>query len=147
MDEFLKEIKDEFLMVLYELSKLKMVGYIVTFIQGEDAFLLRLYLYKELNAKQLSKELGITKGRITALINSLKRKNYIITRKNEHDKRSTLISLSEKGKIYLEEKLEKSDKYFENVFEVLGVNEASNLLNTIKNLLAKVRDVADEKNG
>jgi len=141
MDQKLKAIKDEFLLNLYEISKLKMVSYIATFIQGEDAFLLRLYLNKELTAKSLSEELKITKGRVTALITSLKKKNYINTIINKKDKRSILISLSEEGKRYLEEKLIKSEKYFEEVFEKLGLEEANNLLKMMQNLLEIAKGV------
>lgn|SRR5690554_96432 len=142
MDLKLKEIKDEFLLQLYEISKLKMVGYIASFIQGEDAFLLRLYLNNEMNPKQLAEELNITKGRVTALINSLKRKNYINISPNNLDKRSIIISLNDNGKNYLEEKLDVSNKYFDNVFTVLGEEDATNLLNTIKRVLIKIKEAS-----
>lgn len=138
MDKKLREIKDEFLMRLYDISKMKMVGYIATFIQGEDAFLLRLYMNKKMTAKELSDELGITKGRVTALINSLKKKNYIDTEINEVDRRSVIIKLTDTGKSYLETKLFTADEYFEKVFTILGLDDAKNLLDSINNLLIKI---------
>lgn len=140
MDNKLKDLKNEFLMYLYDISKISMVRYIADFIQGEDAFLLRLYLNGAMTPKALSEDLKVTKGRITALILTLKRKKYLMIRKNEEDKRSILIDLSLDGKKYLEEKLSKADRYFDKVFNLIGIKDAERLVLSLKNILSKVQE-------
>ena len=75
MNQELLIIKDEFLRYLYEISEMKMVHYIATFIQGEEALILRLVINGPMTPKELSDDLKITKGRVTAI---KKIKNKII---------------------------------------------------------------------
>lgn len=140
MNENLKTLKDEFLMYLYEISKMKMVGYIATFIQGEDALMLRLLMNGSMTPKELSEELKITKGRVTAILNKLKHKNYIETKENNNDKRSLIVDLSSQGKKDFQAKLNIADEYFNNVFTILGEEDGINLVAQIANLLNKVKE-------
>ena len=140
MDENIKKLKDEFLLYLYEISKIKMVSYITTFVQGEDALMLRLLMNGPMSPKDLSDELKITKGRVTAIINKLKHKNYIETKENKSDRRSIIVNLSEYGKQMFEIKLNIADEYFNQVFTVLGEEDAINLIEQIASLLNKVKE-------
>lgn len=58
-----------------------------------------------MSPKQLCEELYVTKGRISALVNSLSKREYIKLDINPEDRRSILIELSESGRHYLEKKL------------------------------------------
>lgn len=140
MNDELRKLKDEFLMYLYEISKIKMVSYIATFIQGEDALMLRLLMNGPMTPKELSEDLKITKGRVTAIINKLKYKNYIETKENEKDRRSLIVTLSENGREVFQNKLNIADEYFNNVFTVLGKEDAISLIEQISNLLIKVKE-------
>src|SRR5690554_2061681 len=141
MNDDLMKLKDEFLMYLYEISKIKMVGYIANFIQGEDALMIRLILKGQMTPKELSDDLKITKGRVTAIINKLKQKNYIVDKVNDIDRRSHIIELSEYGKKMMQERLNIADSYFYKVFSVLGYADSKNLVFQIKNLLDKVKEI------
>jgi len=138
LNEKLTKLKDEFLMCLYDISRIPMVQNFAGFIQGEDAFLLRLYLNGPMQPKQLSEELKVTKGRITALILSLKTKKFISISKNPDDKRSIVITLSYIGRSYLEEKFINIEKYFDEIFQLIGVKEVEVLVDLLKNILSKV---------
>ncbi|MCK9471842.1 MAG: MarR family transcriptional regulator [Bacilli bacterium] len=140
MNTELRKLKDEFLMYLYEISKMKMVGYIANFIQGEDALMLRLFLNGPMTPKELSEELKVTKGRVTAIINKLKNKKYVDVKTNDEDRRSVTINLSNLGREYFQGKLDIADNYFDNVFSVLGLDDSKNLVMQIENLLTKVKE-------
>lgn len=140
MSDKLTNLKDEFLMLLYKISKIKMVGYIAGFIQGEDALLLRLVLNKAMTPKELSENLKITKGRVTAIINILKKKGHIVTKTNEEDKRSIIVELSNSGEKYFMEKLGVADAYFTNLFDLLGFEDAKSLVFELQKLINKVEE-------
>ena len=140
MNERMKTLKDEFLMYLYEISKIKMVSYISTFIQGEDALMLRLFMNGYMTPKELSDELKITKGRVTAILYKLKNKNYIEIKENSDDKRSIIVDLTKQGRDDFETKLNIADEYFNNVFSILGEEDAINFIAQIANILNKVKE-------
>ena len=140
MNNDLKKLKDEFLMYLYEISKMKMVGYIANFIQGEDALMLRLFLNEQMTPKELSEELKITKGRVTAIVNKLKNKKYINILINENDRRSINIFLSDLGRKTFQTRLDVANEYFIDVFRILGIDDSKNLVYQIENLLKKVKE-------
>ncbi len=67
----MKALKDKFLMQLQTISKLNMMTYLTPFLYGEDALLLRLFLKEVTTPKSIAEVLNITKGRVTAMLNSL----------------------------------------------------------------------------
>lgn len=140
MNDQIRKLKDEFLMYLYEISKIEMVSYITTFVQGEDALMLRLLMNGPMTPKELSHELKITKGRVTAIVNKLNHKDYLEIKENKNDKRSIIVDLSENGKKVFEAKLNIADEYFNKVFIVLGEKDAVNLIDQIANLINKVKE-------
>ncbi|HHX67558.1 MAG TPA: MarR family transcriptional regulator [Gallicola sp.] len=140
MNQELLIIKDEFLRYLYEISEMKMVHYIATFIQGEEALILRLVINGPMTPKELSDDLKITKGRVTAIINKLKKKNYLHIKINEDDRRSIIVWLTDYGREAFQEKLDIADQYFNKMFSVLGVEDARSLVGEISKLLIKLKE-------
>ena len=140
MNENIIKIKDEFYKYLYEISKMKMVAYITTFVQGEDAFLLRLLMNGKMSPKELSDELKITKGRVTALISKLIDKNYILKLDNPDDKRGFYIDLTDEGGLYLNDKLSVADNYFNKVFKAIGEEDSKALVHQMEILFNKVKE-------
>ncbi len=143
----MKSLKDKFLNQLEAISKLEMMQALTSFVSGEDALLLKLYLKEAINPKELAKALNVTKGRITAITNSLKKKSYLETKQNLQDGRYLDLVLTESGLKYIEKKLSYLDNYFEQLLLFLGENESNKLVDILDVLLLKLKNFEVKDNG
>ncbi|WP_025724833.1 MarR family winged helix-turn-helix transcriptional regulator [Acholeplasma granularum] len=134
----MQKIKNDFFEILLIFSKMELLQNLSSFIQGEDAFLLKLYLNEKLNPKKLSEDLNITKGRVTAIINSLINKNYVEKLIKQTDKRSFDCLLTENGYSYIHNKLMDLDHYFEALFNHIGYDDSKQLVEVLSKVLQKV---------
>lgn len=96
--------------MIHELNDLRLLFYqqLIPFFStsahaSEDRVLLYLYLYQNPSFPQnIAKELRITTGRATNVLNSLERKGYISRQQHEHDRRRVYISLTDEGRSYVD---------------------------------------------
>src|SRR5690554_1134497 len=144
---FMKTLKDNFLMQLQTISKLNMMTYLTPFLYGEDALLLRLFLKEVTTPKSIAEVLNITKGRVTAMLNSLKKKNYITTKPSSEDGRSYEIELTIHGRTYIEQKTNFVDNYFNELFKFIGQKDAEKLVDILDNIVEKVNQFEVKNHG
>ena len=143
----MKAFKDKFLMQLQTISKLNMMTYLTPFLYGEDALLLRLFLKEVTTPKSIAEVLNITKGRVTAMLNSLKKKNYITTKPSTEDGRSYEIELTIHGRTYIEQKTNFVDNYFNELFKFIGQKDAEKLVDILDNIVEKVNQFEVKNHG
>ncbi len=144
---YMKALKDKFLMQLQTISKLNMMTYLTPFLYGEDALLLRLFLKEVTTPKSIAQVLNITKGRVTAMLNSLKKKRYITTKPSSEDGRSYEIELTIHGRTYIEQKTNFVDNYFNELFKFIGYNDAEKLVDILENIVEKVNQFEVKNHG
>lgn len=137
----IRNLKDQFLEMLQAISKMEIMINLAPFLQGEDALLLHIYLNGPSNPSLLSTELKVTKGRITAIINSLAEKEYITLEMDITDRRRVLVDLSNQGKYYLESKLTAADKHFERIFEKIGYESTKTFVESLNNVITIAKEV------
>ena len=137
----IRNLKDQFLEMLQAISKMELMINLAPFLQGEDALLLHIFLNGPTNPSILSDELKVTKGRITAIINSLSKKKYILIKLDSSDRRRTLVTLSKDGKTYLEKKLTTADEHFERLFEKIGYEDAKTFVESLNNVIKIAQEV------
>src|SRR5690554_1601233 len=133
------DIKNKFLLQLQTISKMEMIKTFTPFLYGEDALLLKLYLKETNSPTIIASELGITKGRVTAIINSLKQKGFIHIEQNLLDRRKVELQLSNTGEAYILSKIHLIDDYFERLLRFVGKDESKTLVDLLEKLLAKVK--------
>ena len=124
---------DKLCKTLNNLYKLPAISELSGFLEGETAFLIVLKNYGDAPAtpSKLSDDLAVTKGRITAIINSLTRKEMLRLEKIEGDRRKINVRITEKGLKYIEEKLESIEDYvkaFEKNFGSDNIEKITALL-------------------
>mgnify|MGYP000908856860 FL=1 len=137
----IRNLKDQFLEMLQAISKMELMINLAPFLQGEDALLLHIFLNGPTNPSILSSELKVTKGRITAIINSLSKKKYILIKLDSSDRRRVLVDLSNQGKYYLESKLTAADKHFERIFEKIGYESTKTFVESLNNVITIAKEV------
>lgn len=135
----MNETKEVFLKQLEAISKLEMMKHLTPFLYGEDAMLLKLYVKEATTPKLISEVLGITKGRVTALMNSLKKKGYILVVVNKEDARSYNLELTPKGSSYIEGRFSFISNYFDTLLDYIGVEETDALITLLEGMISKVK--------
>lgn len=75
-----------------------------------------------------------TPGNITVVIRNLKRDGFVTSIPDPKDKRSSIISITQKGKDIIEVLFPGHAKNFESYFEVLNEDEMETLFNLLRKL-------------
>lgn len=127
---------------LKNLVSLSSVRDLSAFLEGETAF---LFIIKDFGDKpatpsQLSEELGVTKGRITAIINSLTRKDMVRLEKVDGDRRKVDVRITEKGKNYIDEKLASTNAFLRSFIDKIGRKDAEELMRILNRTVEVMRD-------
>lgn len=127
---------------LKNLVSLPSVRDLSAFLEGETAFLFIIKDYgdKPATPSQLSEELGVTKGRITAIINSLTRKDMVRLEKVDGDRRKVDVRITEKGKNYIDEKLASTNAFLRSFIDKIGRKDAEELMRILNRTVEVVRD-------
>ncbi len=140
-------LKDTFLKQLQTISKLHMMKSLTPFLYGEDALLLKLFLKEATSPKTIADTLNITKGRVTAIMSSLRKKGFIELKKNQLDGRSVELNLTLEGTTYIQNKLDFIDNYFETLLSHIGLTQSKALVEMLNNLLISIRKIEENNNG
>lgn len=78
----------------------------------------------QLAAGEISRKLSMTTSRIAAVLNSLERKQMIVRQADPHDKRRVMVTLTEQGLAFCEEKHRHFVARATRFFELLGEEDA-----------------------
>ena len=112
--------------------------------QGQFMFLLELYINDGRNQEELSKILKIDKGTTARAIKKLEEEGYIIRCKDENDKRSNIIYLTQKGKDIKDNIYSVLDEWERKINEHLDDNERELMIDLLKKVCSNI-DVQEEK--
>lgn len=101
---------------------------------GQFMFLLDLYIKDGKNQEEISDNLKIDKGTTARAIKKLEEQGFVIRIKNENDKRSNKIYLTDKAKDIKENVFDILDDWNQKISMILTKEEEK----TMKNILKKV---------
>ena len=139
--ELSNNLKNEFIEALLQLYISNQASSIAEMLEGEHAVL--SYILKEkqdVTPTNISLKLGITKSRVTAILNSLHEKELVLLKRKSDDRRKIIVSLTEKGEEAIVSKLIVLDKKILKLIEELGVEKSITLieiLNDINQIMLK----------
>jgi MarR family transcriptional regulator, organic hydroperoxide resistance regulator len=95
-----------------------------------------LFTYGDLPMKKLSEIINRDKSTVTALVNKLINSGYILRRAHESDNRSSIITLTEKGKAMQKNFWDVSETLRKKAYHGLTDEE----METLMHLLTKIHD-------
>ena len=139
--ELSNNLKNEFIEALLQLYISNQASSIAEMLEGEHAVL--SYILKEkqdVTPTNISLKLGITKSRVTAILNSLHEKALVLLKRKSDDRRKIIVSLTEKGEEAIVSKLIVLDNKILKLIEELGVEKSITLieiLNDINQIIVK----------
>lgn len=90
-------------------------------------YLIAVFDAKQITITRLSEALGVKKASVTQMIDGLVGKGYIKKVKNIKDKRSSLIELTEKGRMLMESEDSIYKEFTERISRLLTPKELKNL--------------------
>ncbi len=124
---------------LKDLMKLPATGDLTDFMKGETAFLIVLKNCgdKPATPSYLSDELGVTKGRITAIINSLTAKGMVTLGQIEGDRRKVNVRITKSGVEFIDKKLASVKVFLEEFSAKISADKMKEMIS----LLDVVTDV------
>ena len=142
MDELLNKLCE----TLKKLMRLPSAADLSGFLEGETAFMLALKHNgdKPNTPSVLSEELNVTKGRITAIINSLSRKDMVRLEKIDGDRRKINVRLTDAGLKFIDAKLESVNKFLGCFIERVGRDKAENLVQLLEYTAKPLEDARVE---
>lgn len=97
--------------------------------------LLSLREREQVTPGELSRELGVTMPRTTAIINALEEKGYVTRARSIQDRRRECISITEAGRAFIEAKTETGIRRAAEVLSSLGEEDAAALIRIMKKLV------------
>lgn len=112
--------------------------------QGQFMFLLELYIEDGRNQEELSKVLKIDKGTTARAIKKLEEEGYIERFKDEKDKRSNKIYLTQKGRDIKESIFSVLDEWERKMSEHLDESEKELMIKLLKKVCLNI-DKQEEK--
>lgn len=134
-------LRDEIENVMLALTKSDSVNRIISFLEGEGAVLVYLVHQPEgVMPSVISECLGLSRARITNILNSLRQKELVELENDVKDRRRILAKLTEKGFIYVSEKALAKECIFDMLYEKLGEEKLKaylELLQSVKEILEK----------
>lgn len=139
--ELSNNLKNEFIEALLQLYISNQASSIAEMLEGEHAVL--SYILKEkqdVTPTNISLKLGITKSRVTTILNSLHEKELVLLKRKSDDRRKIIVSLTEKGEEAIVSKLIVLDNKILKLIEELGVEKSITLieiLNDINQIIVK----------
>ena len=139
--ELSNNLKNEFIEALLQLYISNQASSIAEMLEGEHAVL--SYILKEkqdVTPTNISLKLGITKSRVTAILNSLHEKELVLLKRKSDDRRKIIVWLTEKGEEAIVSKLIVVDNKILKLIEELGVEKSITLieiLNDINQIIVK----------
>ena len=93
-----------------------------------------LYHRGDLSVGSITKLTMSTPGNITVVVKNLKRDGYLETTLDNKDKRTSIVSISQKGKELIEKLFPNHAKNFEEYFKVLDDEETDTLFKILRKL-------------
>jgi len=139
-----KDLTQTFIEALWDIFRLRSMSRLGEFLQGETLILAYLDDHREkaVHPSELSKNLGMTKPRVTAAVSALSAKGCVLSKQCENDGRMVELYLTEKGSELIREKREKIHAYFTRFVKKM---EAADILELTRLIGLSVEMMKDEE--
>lgn len=122
--EYIKETMDAMHSVLSDKEN-RMLHKLIKINKGEHCILKKLYFNVEpMRPSELASEMGMTKGRISTILNSLEKNEQVFRDIDKNNRRNVIVKITEKGKTRIIEEMKELQEKAINAFEKLGEKDS-----------------------
>ena len=119
---------------LQEVYQLKAFSALEDLLQGETLILqyLAAHQAQEIYPSDLSRELRLSRSRITGALTSLRAKGFVEMTHDERDRRRVRVAITEEGFALIGEKFTLLERYFDQMIDGIGVEDTTALIRIIR---------------
>ena len=123
-------LRHQLIASLRSIYDLEAFGALADLLQGESLTLTFLLEHRgqEVYPSDLSRELHLSRSRITGALTSLGRKGLVTTHHSQTDRRRVQVSITDQGAVLIVEKLQRMENYFDRMLSGLGEADAKTLI-------------------
>ena len=123
-------LRQQLIASLRSIYNLEAFGALADLLQGESLALTFLQEHRgqAVYPSDLSRELHLSRSRITGALTSLERKGLVATRHCQTDRRRVQVAITDQGTALIGEKLRRMEDYFDRMIIGLGEADAKTLI-------------------
>ena len=127
-------LRHQLIASLRSIYDLEAFGALADLLQGESLTLNFLLEHRgqEVYPSDLSRELHLSRSRITGALTSLGRKGLVETRHSQADRRRVQVAITDQGAALIAGKLARMEAYFDKMLTGLGETDARTLIDLIR---------------
>ena len=108
----------------------------ITRISRGEIFVLKILLFNNGTSTptEISEAMKSTKGRISAILNSLEKKGFIGREIDKDNRRNIIVTLSDSGRDYVVKELRECYRIVAHIFEELGEEDSNKFVELIERM-------------
>lgn len=127
-------LRQDLILSLKDVYQLKAFPTLEDLLQGESRVLQYLAAHRSeaVYPSDLSRELRLSRSRITGALTSLRQKGFVEMQHSQTDRRRVRVTITNEGMALLMEKLGKMDRYFDHMIAGLGDEDTKTLIHLIR---------------
>lgn len=127
-------LRQQLIASLRNIYGLEAFGALADLLQGESLALNYLWEQRgrEVHPSDLSRDLHLSRSRITGALTSLRRKGLVETRRSQTDHRRVQVAITDRGAELIAGKLRRMEAYFDRMIAGLGDAETRRLIDLIE---------------
>ena len=127
-------LRHQLIASLRNIYNLEAFGALADLLQGESLALQFLWEHRgqEVYPSDLSRELHLSRSRITGALASLSRKGLVVTHHSQADRRRVQVAITDQGVELITGKFRQMEAYFDQMLEGLGETDARTLIALIQ---------------
>ena len=125
----------------------KQVSQLAELLQASGEYSILYALYREqrgLTPGDLAETTGLTPGRIANVLKALEKKSRIVRRRDAHDKRRTIVSLTEEGTLYVCQIYHQAEMIHQQLVSRIGEEDAKNFIRITRRLFEISKEMSEE---
>ncbi len=128
---------------LQQINDIEIFSSMIEFCQGEMRVLLYLHsnMEHEVYPSDLSNALNVTRQRITSILSSLRKKEFVYMEIAENDRRRMKVMLTDYAKCWIAAKKEEIEGHFTTVIEGLGEENTIELTRLINLCIEQLKKI------
>ena len=127
-------LREELYASLSDIYHLEAFAALEDLMQGETMVLQYLLLHheQEIYPSDLSRDLRLSRSRITGALSSLRAKGYVETEHDQEDRRRVRVFITHQGTALILEKFRLMNDYFDQMIAGLGQEDTTSLIRIIR---------------
>ena len=126
-------LRQDLMLALRDIYQLDAFSALEDMLQGESLTLqyLALHAGEDIYPSDLSRELRLSRSRITSTLNSLRGKELVEMHHSQQDRRRVKVAITQAGLLLIGQKTALMEAYFDQMIQGLGDEDAKRLISLI----------------